>query len=246
MSVIAVIPARYGSSRFPGKPLALIQGKPMIQWVYERVRRVTSFDDVIVATDDTRIYDTVKGFGGWVEMTAVDHPSGTDRVWEVVEPKFDAEYVFNIQGDEPLLNPLYLEDAIRQLKGHHGHVDIVTLKAPIHKWDDVMDPNVVKVVTNHKGHALYFSRAPIPFGRDEQAGSETWTEHVYRHVGLYGYTRAAIERFVGLSPSPLEQLEKLEQLRALEAGMTILALNIPEAPIGVDTPEDLARLETTL
>jgi 3-deoxy-manno-octulosonate cytidylyltransferase (CMP-KDO synthetase) len=237
-----VIPARYASTRFPGKPLALISGKPMIQWVYERVSQVRSFDAVIVATDTPLIAETVTAFGGIAEMTDPDHASGTDRVWEVARKWPEAAYIFNIQGDEPLIDPLFLEEAIRFLKFHHESVDIITLKAPIESEREREDSNVVKVVTNDSGQALYFSRSPIPFVREPGNAQDTLAQS-FRHVGIYGYQRKAIERFVQLPVSPLEQLEKLEQLRALEAGMRIYAIPVSKAPIGIDTPEDLAVVQ---
>ncbi len=241
LSVLAVIPARFASSRFPGKPLADIAGKPMIQRVVEQAKKVPGFTDVIVATDDDRIADVVQSFGGCVEMTRPDHPSGTDRVWEVAQKYENHDYIFNIQGDEPLINPLYLEEAVTFLKFHHGDVDIVTLKVKLRRADEIEDNNVVKVVTAENGKALYFSRAPIPHVRDT-ADLEADPMPYYKHIGVYGFKRQALQNFVSLPVSPLERLEKLEQLRALEAGYTIVALPVQEAPIGVDTPEDLNRI----
>lgn len=245
VSVIGVIPARYASSRFPGKPLALIAGRPMIQWVYEQAQKAPSFEAVIVATDDERIREAVEAFGGQVMMTSPHHASGTDRVWEVAQQHPNAQYVFNIQGDEPLMNPDYLEEAIQFLKFHHDHADIITLKVPLGDVTEREDPNVVKVVTSHNGKALYFSRAPIPFARDAADG-ELQQAHSFRHIGVYGFTRQALEQFVGLPMSPLEQIEKLEQLRAMEAGMQIYAITVPQAPLGVDTPEDLEKVQAAL
>lgn len=240
MTVLAVIPARYASTRFPGKPLALISGKPMIQWVYERAREVPGFETVVVATDDERIYRAVLRFGGLAEMTDPAHRSGTDRVWEVASRHPEALYIFNIQGDEPLLNPRYLEEAVQFLKSHDEAVDIVTLKAPIQSLLEIEDPNVVKVVTTESNQALYFSRAPVPFARNSEEPAINRMKSSFRHIGIYGFPRQALERFVQLPVSPLETLEKLEQLRALEAGMRIYAIPVPEASVGVDTPEDLA------
>jgi len=228
--------------RFPGKPLALIAGKPMIQWVYGRVRKAQGFDEVIVATDSQEIAAVVAGFGGRVEMTRPDHPSGTDRVWEVAEKMPEATYIFNVQGDEPLIDPLYLEEACAVLQNHHGSIDIITLKAPIRDVGEFEDPHIVKVVTTQDGKALYFSRSPIPYGRDA-VQSENVQAQSFRHIGVYGFTRDALQKFISLPISPLETLEKLEQLRALEAGMYIHALTVPQAPIGVDTPEDLQRIQ---
>lgn len=217
----------------------------MIQWVYDRARQVANFDAVIVATDDERIREAVEAFGGSVRMTGSHHVSGTDRVWEVAQAWPDAAIIFNIQGDEPLMNPHYLEEATRFLKAHHEEVDIVTLKAPIQSLPELEDPNVVKVVTSERDQALYFSRAPIPFVRDAASDIERLS-HAYRHIGVYGFQRPALERFVSLPVSPLEASEKLEQLRALEAGMRISALSVSKAPLGVDTPEDLAAVQALI
>jgi len=235
LKTLAVIPARYLSTRFPGKPLALIANKPMIQWVYERVSQVRTFDEVIVATDSPDIVAVITGIGGKASLTHSDHLSGTDRVWEIAEKIPEAPYVFNVQGDEPMIDPLHLEEASRLLENHHDSIDIVTLKAPIVSVEAFKDPNVVKVVTDTKGKALYFSRSPIPHGG---VG--------YRHIGVYGYRREALSRFVSLPVSPLETTEKLEQLRALEAGMHLHVMEVEKAPIGVDTPEDLQHVQALL
>lgn len=247
LTAIAIIPARYGASRFPGKPLALLAGKPMIQWVYERACAAGCFNAVIVATDDARIADVVKGFGGIAQMTGEHHPSGTDRVWEAAQAYPDADIIFNIQGDEPLLDPLCLEEACRALSSDHEHTDIITLCAPIHDTAELSDPNTVKVALAADGRALYFSRAGIPHCRD--VNNETLEERLTlakRHIGIYGFRRNSLARFVSLSVSPLEQCEKLEQLRALEAGMTIRAITVKKTPQGVDTPEDLVKAERIL
>jgi 3-deoxy-manno-octulosonate cytidylyltransferase (CMP-KDO synthetase) len=222
----------------------------MIQWVYERVKSASCFDKVIVATDDHRIEQCVKDFGGEVEMTRSDHASGSDRVWEVAEKYPQAVYVFNIQGDEPLINPLFLEEAVGFIKNHHEKVDIVTLKSPLHDLHEFEDPNIVKVVSAEDGRALYFSRAPIPYRREpETSESKTSREAPqwgYRHVGIYGFKRSSLQQFVQLPVSPLEMSEKLEQLRAMEAGLKLYCLTIPEAPIGVDTPADLLTIQKLL
>jgi len=245
-SVLAVIPARFGSTRFPGKPLALINGKPMIQHVWERVQQVTAIDRTIVATDDHRIAETVNAFGGNVCMTKTDHPSGSDRVWEVAQQFADYPLIFNVQGDEPYLPPDYLTQAIAQMT-ESPMADIVTLVTPIANTPSgtalYHDPNIVKAVLNQQGQVFYFSRAPIPCYRD---GLDTTASVLgYRHLGVYLYRRSALQRFTQLPPSPLEHAEKLEQLRGLEAGMIFFAATVAHAPIGVDTPEDLDRLLTT-
>jgi 3-deoxy-manno-octulosonate cytidylyltransferase (CMP-KDO synthetase) len=251
--VLAVIPARHASVRFPGKPLVHIQGKPMIQHVWERTRQVAEIDRVIVATDDARIAEAVAQFGGEVRMTAEAHVSGTDRVWEVASSLPDFEFILNVQGDEPFIDPASLSAAVKAIKAR-PEADIVTLVVPL-KTDgsaetletlqaDQQNPNLVKAVLAQDGRVLYFSRAPSPFFRDGLY--EDPATPVYRHLGLYAFHRQALERFTQLPPSPLERAERLEQLRAMENGMTICAVTVKEAPIGVDTPEDLARLEAGL
>jgi 3-deoxy-manno-octulosonate cytidylyltransferase (CMP-KDO synthetase) len=240
--VLAVIPARYASSRFPGKPLVSIQGKPMIQHVVERAQKVPLISRVIVATDDPRIEEAVKTFGGDVVMTSLHHASGTDRVWEVAQAYPDFEIIMNIQGDEPFINPLTLEAAIRFLI-QQPEAGIVTLITPIRSDAEWQDPNIVKAIPTESGKVLYFSRASIPYVRENIGETPSIA---FRHLGLYLFRRAELQRFTSLSPSPLEQLEKLEQLRALENGIAIYATVVEEAPIGIDTPEDLVRLENSL
>ncbi len=242
MTVLAVIPARYASVRFPGKPLVEIDGKPMIRRVWERVCKAQAIDRVIVATDDERIAEAVRAFGGEVRMTASDHPSGTDRVWEVARELPEYELVMNVQGDEPFLNPASLDLAVRTLQNQPA-ADIMTLVCPLDLATEegmahYEDPNVVKTVLGRSGQAFYFSRASIPCFRDG-AGDDA---QAYRHLGLYLFRRDALARFTALPPSPLEKTEKLEQLRALENGLTIYAGIISEAPVGIDTPADLERL----
>ncbi len=241
---LAVIPARYASSRFPGKPLAEIDGKPMIQHVWEQVRKVKSIHQAIIATDDLRIKEAVEAFGGQVQMTSPDHRSGTDRVWEVAQalPEFDT--ILNIQGDEPFLDPNHLEQIIDRMNAL-PQADIMTLVTPIqnlervenrHIWEDT---NVVKAVLDQQGRILYFSRSPVPCYRDGiQPG-----DGAFRHLGLYLFRREALAHFTGLPLSPLEKAERLEQLRAMESGISLYAVTVDKAPIGVDTPEDLARLK---
>lgn len=237
--VLAVIPARYGSTRFPGKPLVEIQGKPMIQHVWERASEVPGIRRTIVATDDARIQTVVTVFGGEVRMTSPDHPSGTDRVWEVAEALPEYSLILNLQGDEPFLEAGVL-DRLLAASRDWPQADIMTLVTPFDNPADVDNPNMVKAVLAQDGRALYFSRAAVPFHRDTDSKRLPY----YRHLGLYLYRRPALARFVGLPPSPLEQAEKLEQLRALEAGMTLYAMVVDRAPVGIDTPEDLLRLES--
>ena len=218
MSVLAVIPARYASSRFPGKPLTLISGKPMIQWVVEQAKKVPSFDEVIVATDDPRILQAVLDFDGKACLTSTDHQSGTDRCWEVAQQYPDALYVFNIQGDEPLINPNHLEEAVQTLKNHTNWVDIITMKTPIDDRREFEDTNIVKVVTRENQQALYFSRSPIPMDRD-QCGESGFG---YRHIGVYGFQRHALEKFVQLPISKLEQREKIGAITCLRGRYAIL------------------------
>jgi 3-deoxy-manno-octulosonate cytidylyltransferase (CMP-KDO synthetase) len=235
--VLAVIPARFASTRFPGKPLVHIQGKPMIQHVWERVGLVPAIQRRIIATDDTRIQQAAEAFGAEVCMTNPDHPSGTDRVWEVASLLPEFNWILNVQGDEPFINPQHLEAAIAAIQ-QYPLADIITLVTPLTELANVQDPNIVKAVLGQDGRALYFSRSPVPYHRD---APET-PQHVFRHVGLYLYRRAALEHFTQLPPSTLELVEKLEQLRALEAGMQCYAVLVSNAPIGVDTPQDLVRI----
>ena len=252
--VLVVIPARYGSSRFEGKPLALIGGKPMIQHVVERVAEsIFAESTVVVATDDARIAQVVTGFGGTVQLTSTEHPSGSDRVWEVAKNYPHLPYVLNIQGDEPFIKPTALNAVLKQLATfvltHQPTPDILTLVTPLGESiegieSELANPHCVKAVRADSGQVLYFSRAGIPFVREGLTVAEKplVMQSFFRHLGLYLYNRSALERFVALPPSPLEWLEKLEQLRAMEAGFRVFAAIVPEAPIGVDTPEDLAQL----
>jgi 3-deoxy-manno-octulosonate cytidylyltransferase (CMP-KDO synthetase) len=244
MQVVAVIPARYASTRFPGKPLIPILGKPMIQWVYERTCQARLVDRVIVATDDRRIADAVAAFSGECCMTSADHPTGTDRLAEVAG-QLDAELIVNVQGDEPLIDPEMIDQAIRPLL-EDATIDMGTLAAPILHEEEFHNPNVVKVVCDRNGFALYFSRSPIPCERDRTALTSVAALTAWKHIGLYVYRRKFLLRFAGLPETRLEQLEKLEQLRALEHGVPIKVVETAGTSIGVDTPEDLARIETRL
>lgn len=246
MRVVAVIPARFASTRFPGKPLAELNGKPMIQWVYERTTQASSVDRVIVATEDERIARAVQDFGGDVQMTRADHPTGTDRLAEVAS-RVDADLVVNVQGDEPLISPRMIDQAVTPLKRNPSLV-MGTLKSPISAVADYLNPNVVKVVTDRQGFALYFSRAPIPHPRDLAADLKEHLAEVqaFKHVGLYVYRKDFLLTYAKLSATPLENLEKLEQLRALEHGFKIKVVETTFTSQGVDTPEDLGRVRALL
>lgn len=231
--VTAVIPARYESTRLPGKPLAEIAGKPMIQHVYERAAQ--GADRVIVATDDSRIFTAVRAFGGEVVMTKSEHRSGTDRVAEVAETLTD-EIIVNVQGDVPFLSAAML-DAVAAPLRRDSSLPMGTIKTSIRDPTDFANPNVVKVVTDLAGNALYFSRSPLPYWRSE-------SKTTFKHIGLYAYRRDFLLHFARLEQTPLEVAESLEQLRALEHGFSIRVTEVDEPSIEVDTPADLehARL----
>jgi len=233
--VVALIPARYESTRLPGKPLALIQGKPMIQHVFERTRAVGLVDHVVVATDDARVADAVRGFGGEVVMTSARHASGTDRIAEVV-PKLDAEIIVNVQGDLPFFDPAMVHAAVALMQAD-TILPMATVKMAIEDAAEMVNPNVVKVVTDRDGFALYFSRSPLPYWRESAHAGVLG----YKHLGLYAYRRDFLLRFARLAPTPLERAEKLEQLRALEWGFRIKVAETSGAGIEVDTPQDLER-----
>ncbi len=242
MKVLAVIPARYASIRFPGKPLALIAGRPMIQWVWEGVSRISVISDAVVATDDTRIFDTVLGFGGRAMMTASTHRSGTDRCGEVLDRMdSDADVIVNVQGDEPRVEHTQIE--LLASCFDDPSVQIATLKKEITSADDLFSPNVVKVVDDLKGNAIYFSRNPIPFVRGK--ADDEWLQHhkFYKHIGIYAFRREVLQQVVRLPQSQLETCESLEQLRWIENGYRIAVRETDAENIGVDTPEDLAKLQ---
>jgi 3-deoxy-manno-octulosonate cytidylyltransferase (CMP-KDO synthetase) len=244
MTFRVVIPARFDSSRLPGKALLPLAGKPMVQWVHERAcaSRAT---EVVVATDDERIAIAARGFGADLAMTARTHLSGTDRIAEVAATRgwTDTDIVVNVQGDEPLIPPAVI-DQVAQLLATHARADIATLAVKLDAPADLQDPNVVKVACDATGRALYFSRASIPFNRDAPA---TLLPAHLRHVGIYAYRVAALRRLAGLPPGRLEQIEKLEQLRALENGMEIRVALAVERPLAdVNTAADLERAERAL
>ncbi|MBI2301930.1 MAG: 3-deoxy-manno-octulosonate cytidylyltransferase [Armatimonadetes bacterium] len=238
-SVVAIIPARYASTRLPGKVLVDIAGKPMLQHVYERTRLCPLISRVLVATDDERVERAVHGFGGDVVMTRADHQTGTDRLAEVAAG-IDADIIVNVQGDEPLIASSSIEIAARPLLADPSLV-MSTLRERIHDPADVADPNLVKVVVDRNGFALYFSRQPIPYHHHKDSPVVWW-----RHLGLYVYRREFLLRYAVLPPTPLQLAEGLEQLRALEHGYRILVPETPHPAIGVDTPEDLERVRLLL
>jgi 3-deoxy-manno-octulosonate cytidylyltransferase (CMP-KDO synthetase) len=253
MKITAVIPARYGSTRFEGKPLADILGKPMIQWVYEGARQSKLIDEVIVATDDQRILEVVRSFGGKGVMTSPDHPTGTDRIAEVAR-KLKSEIVVNVQGDEPLIKGSIIDKAIKPLLSDDT-LPMSTLMARIEDTKDWLNPHIVKVVVNQKGFALYFSRSPIPFPRDlhiDRLESHPFgtkrplPKRIFKHIGIYVFRRKFLLKFSKMKPTPLEKLEKLEQLRILENGYPIKVSLVDYEPICVDIPEDLQKVVASL
>jgi 3-deoxy-manno-octulosonate cytidylyltransferase (CMP-KDO synthetase) len=253
-NVITIIPARYASTRFPGKALTLIGGKPMIVRVLERVRGVRGVSRVLVATDDARIADAVRAAGGEAVMTRSDHASGTERIAEVAESHIAPLYM-NVQGDEPLMEPTALEDLIAALPeeaGPHEDAAVVTLATPLRDPLDAADPRIVKVVTDFNGCALYFSRASIPHTRESAGPAAPAGERKppsfaqWKHLGVYLYRRAVLLAFPMLSPGRLERLEQLEQLRLLEHGYRIRVIETPYDCVSVDVPADVQRVEALL
>ena len=239
MGTIAVIPARFQSKRLPGKPLAELLGKTMVERVYERACAAQLVDRVLVATDDTRIRDVVTGFGGEAVMTSPSHPSGSDRIAEAVQG-LDVELVVNVQGDEPLIEPGAIDDAIGLAQETPGA--IVSLETAIVDREALLDPNVVKVVTDRRGFALYFSRSPLPFPPLGELPADVY----HKHIGLYVYPRDVLTKLTRMEPSPLEIAERLEQLRALENGIPIRLKDTEYDAVAVDTPADLARVRSIL
>jgi 3-deoxy-manno-octulosonate cytidylyltransferase (CMP-KDO synthetase) len=243
--VLAVIPARYASTRFPGKALALLAGKPMIVHVLERVRLCGLVSRVLVATDDARIFDVVNEAGGEAVMTRSIHSSGTERLGEVAHTEIAPFYV-NVQGDEPLIEPAAVDAAVEALLDDTAaRSSVSTLAVPLHDFADIQDPNIVKVVTDFDGHALYFSRSPIPHTRTPAEAMGPVPTH-YKHLGVYVYRREVLLAFPGLRPGRLERLEKLEQLRLLEHGYRIRVVVTSHDAVSVDVPADLARVEALL
>jgi 3-deoxy-manno-octulosonate cytidylyltransferase (CMP-KDO synthetase) len=243
MNILGIIPARYASTRFPGKPLALIAGKPLIEHVVEQCQRAKALSEVLVATDDTRIFEAAQNFCR-VEMTSPEHLSGSDRIAEIAE-RNSCDAVINIQGDEPLIDPSVIDAVANALEKN----EMSTAATQIKESSEYENPNVVKVVVNVSGRALYFSRRTIPFLRD--AVSRSLAEQLaafpfLKHLGIYGYRRETLLKLVKFAPSPLEIAEKLEQLRALENGIQIAVVKVDYDSIGVDSPEDAARVEKIL
>ncbi len=231
-----IIPARYGSSRLEGKPLLKVAGKSVIQWVYEKAKAAKLADMIIVATDDERIFNEVKSFGGDVEMTSTEHKCGSDRIMEVVSRHPEIAYICNLQGDEPLIKSESIDEVIKNVK-EDDKADISTLIRVLTDEEEINNPNLVKCVIDKNNFALYFSRSKIPFERNSGIAE------FYGHLGIYGYKRAALEAMTTLEQTPLEKTESLEQLRALENGMKIKTSVVDFVPVGIDTREDLEKFK---
>ena len=240
MKAVGIIPARWGSTRFPGKPLFRIAGKPLLQHVWEQCRRARQLHSVIIATDDMRIATAAFEWGAEIALTSPTHASGTDRVAQVARTDVRATYIINIQGDEPLVDPRLIDRLVTTLRSN-SDIGMVTAAHPFEKATDVASPHQVKVVTDLAGRALYFSRSPIPYVREAKA-----RPHILRHQGIYGFRRDVLLRFVRWKRSPLERAESLEQLRALENGVTVHVLVTRHGSPGVDTPADAEVLEQKL
>lgn len=235
MKILCVIPARYASTRLPGKPLKDIAGKPMICRVYERASQAKSIEKAVVATDDERIYEAVKSFGGEAVMTAKDHPTGTDRLAEVAETFPEVDIIINVQGDEPLIEPALIDD-LASVFGEDEGLQMATVAAEMQDEAEQQNPNNVKVVMDKQGYALYFSRSCLPYPRKKGIAP------VYKHIGIYAYKRDFLLQYAKMKPTPLEQAESLEQLRALENGYRIRVIPTKYRFVGVDTEEDLAMV----
>jgi 3-deoxy-manno-octulosonate cytidylyltransferase (CMP-KDO synthetase) len=240
--VAVVIPARFASTRFPGKPLVKIAGRTMIERVYKQALKTKHADEVIVATDDARIADEVRRFGGTVIMTRDDHPTGTDRLAEVASKRPDIDIIVNVQGDEPLIDPSTIDRAVQPLLDD-ASLDMSTISAPITNPEEIESNSIVKVVRDRQGNALYFSRFAIPFHRDPCERSK---QNYFAHLGLYVYRRDILLKLASLSPTPLEQAEALEQLRALENGICIRVIDVEKRSPAVDRPEDVDVVEQAL
>jgi 3-deoxy-manno-octulosonate cytidylyltransferase (CMP-KDO synthetase) len=238
MDTIGVIPARYKATRFEGKVLADLIGKPVIQHVYETAKNSTMLEDLIVAADDERIVKTVEDFGGKAVLTSVDHQTGTDRLTEVVNP-LDVKIIVNIQADEPFIHHTMIDELINTMLSDKT-IPIATMIKKIENTEEIADPNIVKVIIDRNNFALYFSRSPIPFERGERARS------FYKHLGLYAYTKDFLFTYTNLPQSELERVESLEQLRVLEHGFRIKTVQTNFETIGIDTPEDLEKAKRTL
>ncbi|MBI5102695.1 MAG: 3-deoxy-manno-octulosonate cytidylyltransferase [Nitrospirae bacterium] len=256
MSALVIIPARYASTRFPGKPLAPLKGIPVIEHVYKNSLRSKLAEDVLVATDSETIFEKVLSFGGKAVMTSPHHPSGTDRISEALGLlERDYDIIVNVQGDEPLIKPEMIDAVISVL--HDSRASIGTLIKKIERPEEIFDPNVVKVVCDEEGFALYFSRAPIPYYRDEWKDARAETAVLrskqllsgmicFKHIGIYSYRKDVLVKLTSLAPTRMELAEKLEQLRALGNGYKIKVQETSFETLGVDTPEDLERIEKCL
>lgn len=243
MKVYGIIPSRFGSSRFPGKPLAMLAGKPLVAWVVEAVKRAQTLDEVLVATDDTRIADAVVQYGGKAVMTPSELPSGTDRIACAAGDFADDDILVNIQGDEPLIDPKLIDELALKLRLDKKW-DMATAVTPIRTQDDLAAKTVVKVVLDKDDGALYFSRAAIPCDRDKTPDLDSGL--YVRHLGIYAYRGAFLKKYIAEPPCTLEQTEKLEQLRALWMGAKIAIVRTNDEGVGVDTPEDAKRVEEIL
>lgn len=243
MKAAAIIPARWASTRFPGKPLFTILGKPLVQHVWEHCQKARTLSETIIATDDMRIAETAFSFGAEVSLTSPKHQSGTDRVAEVAAKLRRVRHIINVQGDEPALDPRLIDRLVQVLQ-RNPRLQMITAASAFETESDALNPNNVKVVTARDGKALYFSRSRIPFDRDSsqhpKTGAPLW------HIGIYGYRRDFLAQFVRWKPTPLECTEKLEQLRALEHGVAIQVVRTRHRALGVDTPEDVPRAEAAL
>ncbi len=241
--LMIVIPARYQSSRFPGKPLAKLLDKPMIQWVLERCQQSKLADQVLVATDDQRIYQAVTAIGGEAEITGTDHQSGTDRIAEIAARHPETTWFINVQGDEPDISPSLIDGIAAALRVGSSPRTIITARSPIRSAASFRSPHVVKIVTDLNGQALYFSRSPIPHNRSIPVDELTFPNPTcWQHIGIYGYHRSFLQRLPELQPGELEKIESLEQLRWLENGYTITLIDSDHQGHGIDTPEDLEML----
>jgi 3-deoxy-manno-octulosonate cytidylyltransferase (CMP-KDO synthetase) len=243
---VAIIPARFNSSRFPGKPLAALHGKSIIQLVYEHTSTASMVEKVVVATDDDRIYDAVRKFGGHVVMTSPEHSCGTDRIAEAAE-EIECDIIVNVQGDEPFIRPEMVNHTVSMLR-EDEKASMSTLAVQVKSNEELLSPNVVKVVTDDDGYALYFSRSPIPYYREDwkdlkNISFATGKNVVLKHIGIYGYRKDVLLRFTKMSKGRLEEIEKLEQLRALAAGMKIKVGETKFDTLGIDTIEDLRKAE---
>ncbi|WP_297570861.1 3-deoxy-manno-octulosonate cytidylyltransferase [uncultured Anaerovibrio sp.] len=235
MNTLCVIPARFASTRLPGKPLADIAGKPMIVRVYQQASKARRLTGVIAAVDDERVYEAVVSNGGRAMMTAKDHPTGTDRLAEVAAAHPEAELIINVQGDEPMIEPAII-DELAAAFDDDPDLQMATVKSPMESQADINNPNNVKVVTDKNGYALYFSRSPLPYFRENTGMT------VYKHIGIYAYKRDFLLEYAKMMPTQLEQTESLEQLRALENGYKIKVIETDYHFVGVDTPEDLVAV----